>query len=521
MRTLLLCAPLLALALPGCLAPHPDETRPELQALLRGELRDGWAEKSTAGSYDRAPFWTTFGDMVLNELVVEALEHNHDLVASAERLRAASARSMVSRSARRPQVNAGVNYSRQKTLFLGLPTGANPEDIIGNTYNQWGAGVDLSWELDLWGKLAAGVEGFDAELEATYADLQAARLSIAAQVTISWFALRESTEQLRLAEETLETFQSSLQVVQDRFDAGLSGALDLRLSQANVAGSRASLVGALQTQARAARQIEILVGRYPSSELEIAGDFEGLPPEVPAGLPVEILARRPDLVAIERRVSSAEAFARQDRLDRWPNLSLTASAGTLTPEFEDLLNGDFGVWSFATALTAPLIDGGRRKAQIEESLAVVRETRAAFASATLRAFFEVENALDAEQRLKDALQHLDDAARYSREATELAQDQYNEGLVSIELVLESQRRQLAAESTFLAARRELYQNRVDLHVALGGSFDAAPELTYAEIDHLEAETEGDAPAVTDGTTGDTELEGSAAGVTEEPASTSE
>ena len=119
-----------------------------------------------------------------------------------------------------------------------------------------------------------------------------------------------------------------------------------------------------------------------------------------------------------------------------------------------------------------------------------------------------------------ALEYLESAAVYSREATELAQDQYREGLVSIELVLESQRRQLAAESTFLAARRELYQNRVDLHVALGGSFDAAPELTYAEIDHLEAEPEGDAPAVTDGTTGDTELEGSAAGVTEEPASTS-
>ncbi|MEM6567350.1 MAG: efflux transporter outer membrane subunit [Planctomycetota bacterium] len=483
MRTAPFRASLLALVLPGCLAPHPDEARPELQALMRGEVRDGWAEDAAQGNYDRTAFWLSFEDPVLNDLVLEALQYNHDLVASAERMRASAARAMISRSARRPQVNARLDGTRQQQVFVGLPVGG--DGTIKNTFNQFNAAVDLSWELDLWGKLAAGVEGFDAELQATYADLQAARLSIAAQVTIAWFALREATEQVALAEATVETFESSLQVVQDRYDAGLSGALDLRLSQANVAGSEADLVGAIQNRDFAARQIEILLGRFPSAELEAAGEFVALPPEVPAGLPVEILSRRPDIVAIERRVASAEAFAREDRLDRWPTLALTASGGRTSQLFEDLLNGDFTVWSLAGQIAAPLIDGGRRRAQIKESLAQLREARAAFAAAALRAFFEVENALDAEQRLQESIEFLERAAVLSREATELAQDQYREGLVSIELVLESQRRQLIAEASFLTARRNLFQNRVDLHVALGGSFDAAPALAADELVRLE------------------------------------
>ncbi|MEM9801044.1 MAG: efflux transporter outer membrane subunit [Planctomycetota bacterium] len=482
MRLLRSSAPLAALSTAACLTPHVDEERPDLQALMRGEVREEWVMETADGAYDRTPFWMTFEDPVLDALVVEALEHNHDLVASAERLRAAAARSLVSRSARRPQIDARFDAARQKQVFVGFPGG-----VFGNTFNQYAVGADVSWELDLWGKLKAGVDAADADVQAFYADYQGARLSIAAQVTTAWFVLRETTEQVRLAEETLATYDRSLGVVQDRYDAGLSGALDLRLSEANVAGSRAQLAVTEQARAAAARQIEILLGRYPAAELEIAGNFEGLPPAVPAGVPAAILGRRPDLVAIERGVAAAEALARQARLDRLPSIALTASGGSISTELEDLLDGDFSVWSLAGRLVVPLIDGGRRRAQIAESLAALREARSAYASAALRAFFEVENSLDAERRLMERLGHLEEAAVRSREATELADDQYREGLVSIEIVLDSQRRQLQAESAFLVARRELYQNRVDLHVALGGNFDADPELADDAVDALETD----------------------------------
>ena len=463
---------LVVLGTAGCLAPHADESRPETREILNDALPAGWAEDATEGEYTSEPFWRTFEDDVLTELVEEALTHNHDLVASAERLRAAVARSRIARAARRPQLDGNANYLRQKNVFVGFPIPGGDGSPLSNLFSQWNAGLDLAWEIDVWGKLAAGVDAREAEVAATFADLQGARLSIAAQVTHGWFGLREADQQLELARETVETFRRSLGVVEDRFNAGLSGALDLRLAQANVATSKANLVSARRSLAVASRQMEILLGRFPAAELTAVAGFRGLPPPVPAGIPADVLGRRPDLVAAERRMTAAEALAREARLDRWPNLSLTGSVGRTSDEFDDLLDGDFTIWSIAGRLAGPIIDGGRRRARIDETLADLRAARANFATLALQAFFEVENALDAEELLKERLVFLQEAADAAGRATELADEQYREGLVSIELVLESQRRELNAESAFLAARRELFQARVDLHVALGGSFAA-------------------------------------------------
>ena len=437
--------------------------------MLRGELREGWSEPAASGAYPAEPFWSTFGDPTLIGLVEEALQHNHDLVASAERVRGAVARSGMARAARRPQLDASASYLRQKNIFVGLPFPGG-SNVLSSQFDQWNAGLNLAWELDLWGKLGAGVAAAEAEVAATYADLQAARLSIAAQVTSAWFGLREANEQLTLARDTVATYAKSLENVNDRFNAGLSGALDLRLAQANVATSEAGLVSAERAHALASRQIELLLGRYPAAELEQEGTFAELPPPVPAGIPADILARRPDLVAAERRMAAAEALAKQARLDRWPSLALTSSLGRTSDQFDDLLDGDFTIWSIAGQLTGPLLDGGRRRRRIDESLSELRAARASFASAALMAFFEVENALDAEELLRERMGFLKEASEASALATGLADEQYREGLVSIELVLESQRRQLNAESAYLSARRELFQTRVDLHVALGGSF---------------------------------------------------
>ena len=145
------------------------------------------------------------------------------------------------------------------------------------------------------------------------ADLAAARLSVAAQVTIAWFGLRAAAQQVALSEATVASYERSLEAIEDRHEAGLTGTLDLRLSQANVAGSRAQLTAAERTREVVSRQIEVLLGRFPDAELRTEGGFSGLPPAVPAGVPAEVLSRRPDIVAIERRMTAAEATARQAR----------------------------------------------------------------------------------------------------------------------------------------------------------------------------------------------------------------
>ncbi|MFT7076254.1 MAG: NodT family efflux transporter outer membrane factor (OMF) lipoprotein, partial [Planctomycetota bacterium] len=291
-----------------------------------------------------------------------------------------------------------------------------------------------------------------------------------------------AAQQLDLAERTTQTYQDSAQVVRDRFEAGLSGALDLRLAEANVASSQASAVAARRGYRVASRQIEVLLGRFPGAELESVDDFGPMPPAVPAGVPAGVLARRPDLVAAEHRMTAAESLARATRLSRWPSLALTSSGGRTSSLFDDLLDGDFTVWSFAASLTAPIFDGGRRRAQVDEAVAEMRAARSQFAGLALRAFFEVENALDAELLLRERIGFLSSAVDLAQDATSLSDEQYKEGLVSIELVLGSQRRQLVAESAYLAARRELYQARVDLHVALGGSFMTSPEEAEAVVE---------------------------------------
>ena len=468
-----------ALCLLGCATPAADEERPEVQELLRGELRDAWSTEAKAGAYggggqdpdsgDALPFWATFDDAILNELVVDALQHNHDLVASAQRLRGVAARSRVARAARRPQANASTSYARQQNVFVGFPIPGS-SGPLRTVFNQANVGLDVAWEVDLWGRLAASVNAADSEVAASFADLQAARLSIAAQVANAWFALREAAEQVDLAERTTATYQSSADVVRDRFEAGLSGALDLRLAEANVATSAALAVSAREDYRATSRQIELLLGRFPSAELESVGEFPTLPPAVPAGLPADVLARRPDLVAAEHRMSAAEFQAKAARLDRWPSLVLTSTGGRTSDVFSDLLDGDFTVWSLAASIMGPLVDGGRRRAAVDEALANMRAVRAQFAALALQAFFEVESALDAEALLRERLAFLVTAVESAQSATTLSEEQYKEGLVSIELVLESQRRQLTSESAYLAARRELFQSRVDLHVALGGNF---------------------------------------------------
>lgn len=476
----------------ACSTPHADEARPGLNDLLGGATREAWASPTPQGESTDGPFWQAFGDPILDGLVAEALEHNHDLKASAARLGTAAARGRIARSARRPNLDARAGYQRQKNLFIGFPI-PGTSGPASSTFDQWNAGLDLSWELDLWGKLAAGVEASDAEFDAALGDLAGARLSIAAQVASAWFGLREAHEQRELAEATQATFERSAAVVRDRFDAGLSGALDLRLAESNVATSQAGTVAAERAERVASRQIELLLGRFPAAELQTEGSFVELPGKVPAGLPAELLARRPDLFAAERRMAAAEALAKQARLDRWPSIALTASGGTTSDEVGDLLDGDFSVWSLAGRITGPLFDGGRRKAQITQSLEQLREARAGFASLALQAFFEVENTLDAEGLLIERLGHLERAMTAARAATALADEQYAEGLVSIELVLESQRRQFGAESSFLAARRELFQNRVELHVALGGGFEAPESAVDGDEVSEESDDDSEAP----------------------------
>lgn len=434
-----------------------------------------------------ARWWENFEDASLDGLIEEVLVNNYDLKAAVARVDAAEEAARLAGAGGLPDLSAGLSASRRKQNLIGIPIpGAG--GVISTRSTSYGVSLDTSWELDLWGRVRSAKSAALADLEASWADLAALRLSIAAQTAKAWFALIESRLQVELAEETVENYRLSADQVRDRYQRGVRTSLDLRLAMSNLYGAEALLEARLEQHDRTKRQLEILLGRYPSGSLETTGDLPEVSDKVPAGLPSELLIRRPDLLAAERRYAAAEKRVSEAGRAFFPRISLTGGAGTLSQQLEDLVDGDFGVWSIAAGITQPLFQGGRLRANLALSHAVADQALAQYAQALLGGFAEVESALFSEELLARRKEKLAGAAGQSEAARRLAETQYRSGIVDYITVLETQRRALVSRSELIAARRQRLDARVNLHLALGGGFELDTNwMQFLQTDHNEME----------------------------------
>ncbi|RMG47959.1 MAG: efflux transporter outer membrane subunit [Acidobacteria bacterium] len=420
-----------------------------------------------------------FGIPELRRLVAEALERNHDLAAAAARVEAARAQARIAGADLLPQIGAGLNGSRQRQNFIGFPIPGAERRVLSTTFTRLNLSVDVSWEADLWGRIRAGKAAAAADAEVARATYRAARLSLAANVARGWFAVVTARRQLDLAHRTVESYRRSAEAVRRRFEAGLRPALDLRLAEAQLAAAEALQEARREQLARATRQLELLLGRYPEGTIGEDRPLPAPPPRIPGGLPVDLIARRPDIVAAERRLFAADARLAAARASLYPSLRLTGSGGGASDRLRDLLDGDFRVWSLVAGLAQPLFQGGRLRAGVDLAKASVEEATAEFAQTVLRALGEVETALAAEEILRTREEALRRALDQSEAAVRLAERQYREGLIDMPTLLEAQRRALDAESALLDVRRARLDNRVALYLALGGDLSTAPSGTAA------------------------------------------
>ena len=450
----------------GCVKA-PPVTTPEMDLVPPRE----WTAASVSPQTVEEKWWASFGDEDLTVVVDRVLEGNFDLRAASARLERAAATAKIAGADLWPSVNLGLSGSRRKQNFIGFPIPGQEENVLSTTSTNLGVSVDVTWEADLWGRLSARAKAGLADFQASSADLQAARLSLAGQTVKAWFAIAEARQQLSLAEATVESWRASAEQVRDRFNEGIRSSLDLRLALANLAGAEALLIERRRQLDRAVRQLEVLLGDYPDKSTNGPAGLSVAPPPIPAGLPAEILSRRPDLVAAERRLTSADQRVLASRRDLYPRLSLTAVGGTASRALKDLVDGDFSVWSLVGNIVQPLFQGGRLRAGVAQAESTQDELLATYAGSALRAFAEVETALAAESLLAEQEDALAQAAEQSREARLLAEDRYGSGLEDFITVLESQRRSLQADGELIAAKRLRLENRVDLHLALGGGFE--------------------------------------------------
>jgi len=449
--------------LPGC-ATAPRIAEPEFE----WPLPDRW---SVPGIVADSLWWEGFATEPLRALVAEALERNYDLREAAGRLNAAAAQARLAGAPKWPQVGASGSGSRRRQSFIGFPIPGAASQVLSTTTNNYGVSLNVSWEVDIWGKLRAGEAAALADFMRAEANFRGANLSLVAQTARAYFAVVEADRQLQLATSNLEIQDLNLRQIRLRYDEGLRPALDVHLARSNQAASEAVLEGRRRRLDLVTRQLEILVGRYPAAQLQTHGELTPVEGPVPAGLPAGLLARRPDLVAAERQVAAAAARVSEARRALYPRLSLTGSGGRASAELGDLLDGDFGVWTMAANLSQPLLQGGRLRAGVELAQSQHQQAEALFAASLLRALGEVEAGLAADLYLAGQERALRRAAEEAIAARRLARERYVQGLTDVLTLLDAQRRAHEAESQMLDVRRQQIDNRIDLHLALGGDFN--------------------------------------------------
>lgn len=474
------------LFLTGC-SVGPDHVRPQAAA----DIPEQWARPTLAATLPReeeAPhwrWWESFGDTTLNALVDEALVFNNDLAAAAGRVLEAEALLGGAKANQWPRVEVGGTASRSKI------SSSQTFGLLNPYRNSYSLNANLSYELDLWGRLSRGKEAALATLLASEQDRRAVAQGLIASVVRTWLEIRELQLQVALNEGTVRNFSQNLETVRGRYQRGLVTALDVHLAAQNLASAQAAGPGFSQNLARARRQLEILVGRYPAGSVK-ADDFEtaglavkaaSLPaplPAVPAGLPGQLLERRPDIAAAELRLHASVAQVGEAKAALYPRISLTGSAGSTSPELGDLFTQPTNIWSLAGNLFMPLLNRGATKAQAEAAAARAEQAAAGYRSTVLQAFAEVENALDQDFHQASQEEYLTESVAQARRAVELAESRYGRGLDNILVALESQRRLYTAESSLLTTQRLRRTARVNLIQALGGPWEQPGNETFTQ-----------------------------------------
>jgi len=454
----------------ACAAKAPDST---IEA-VGGDVPQRWSatKLAKAGLDDR---WVRrFGDRQLNKLVDEALANNHNMRIAAEKVYRAGQAARIAGAASRPMATMGFSGGEQKSNLLGFPTGAGGSGPLEIQTQSYGASLNVSWEPDIWGRVRAGESAALAEWQAGGQQYRAARASLAAQVCKAWFALAEANAQWSLAKDALEIRKKTEQSVRERFEMSMQAqggtASQLRLAQTDVATAKADLSSRQGMVESATRQLELLVGRYPSAKLAGRVKLSRSPSMPPAGLPSELLLRRPDVMAAERSYAASMKRVKEAKLAAFPSFKLTGMGGTNTDALNSILNSNFGVWSLGASATQYLLTGGQVRGEIRIRKSKQREALSQLHQTVLQAFGEVEQALAAERWLGRREREMHEALLLAREASTAAEDDYRDGNGDVLTLFVAQSRRIQLESSYMGLRRLRLSNQVDLHLALGGGF---------------------------------------------------
>lgn len=407
-----------------------------------------------------------FADTRLLALVEEALASNPTVEAAAASLDAARASARVAGASRLPGVEAR--------------TGASVSETPAGSSEGYSFSLDVSWQVDVWGRLSDQARSGGLSAEAAAADLYGARLTIAGATAKAWFGLIEARQQTELAVRDVETRTRQLEIVERRFARGVARSSDVRTARSALAISQATLASRVRFEASSARALEALLGRYPGNRISHEGALPVLPPLPEPGDPRLLLERRPDILAAEYRLAAAGFSAAAARKALYPGLSLGAGLSNQAGSSSDLFDPDQFVETISASILAPIFQGGRLRAERDRTQAVARQLSARYVETALTALREAEDAIFADRTLEERVEALITAQSEAREALNLVERQYASGVATIFELIDAQTRLINAEAQLITARRERANNRVDLHLAVAGDFSTGGGMSGAQ-----------------------------------------
>ncbi|HVE39802.1 MAG TPA: efflux transporter outer membrane subunit [Planctomycetota bacterium] len=475
MSTLKLSTASALLALAACTV-GPDYVKPS------PSLPADWAEKGTgldaAGSRVTsqaaavADWWKTFKDEELTSLVERAARSNLDLKLAEARVREARGLRGVSAGALLPEVGAGAGYSRNRgSENVPLP-GA------GRQSNFYQAGFDAAWEIDVFGGIRRGIEAADAEVEASVEGRRDVLVTLLAEVARNYIEVRGLQAEIGIARQNLEAQKKTLELTQARFQAGRATELDVVRAQAQVSTTSSQIPPLESQRIQSTHRLALLLGREPGAlrdELISAGTIPPPPPEVPVGLPSELLRRRPDLRRAERELAAATARIGVATADLYPKFSLTGFFALESINASDFAKWGSRAWSVGPTIQWSIFQGGRIRARIEVENARQEQAAILYERSILVALQEVEDALIAYAKEQAHRAELSDSVTANLKAVELANQRYGQGFVDFLSVLDAQRSLYASQDALVRSQRRISEYLVALYKALGGGWET--ELT--------------------------------------------
>jgi len=450
----------LALVLAGC-AVGPTYQRPEMETPAAfKEGRGEWVRAVPADTLERGPWWDLFNDPVLHELASQVEVSNQNVAAAVAGYAQARALVAEQRSSLFPVVNLDVSANR---------SGGNGS--TATTRSSYQVGIGGSWEPDVWGRLRREVDSARAGVDASLADLQAAKLSAQGELASNYFNLREFDAQRAMQDETIAGYERTLKITQNRYNAGIAARTDVLQAETQYANARADQLSLERQRATLEHAIAVLVGKAPANfDLPRRPVWQGVVPDVPIDVPSTLLQRRPDIASAERRVAQANEQIGVAQSAYFPSLRLSGSAGVGAASIGDLFSASALVWSLGASLAQTIFNAGATRARVEGARASLDEASARYRQTVLSAFQDVEDQLVASRILQQQLVLRQQAAQAANLVEQQVLNRYQAGQVSYTEVINAQVTAQNARRALVQAQSDRQVAAVALIQALGGGW---------------------------------------------------